>query len=349
MVDPHARSVGRKSIPLDRAIFLKGEYTFRQLHRWRLALRQLFVTERGSVVSLDVDDRKNRITIGITSEASESRILAQVSALAIPSAAVALIQEEHETAATTLQNYFGPKMGGIQIVRSGSFGAGDGECTIGINVRYTALGYKRGFVTASHCTNLFGGEEATGFYSPERFNDHIADEISDPPFSSALDGCPLGARCRYSDAALASYDAEDIWNGAVIARTEYDDPLSGSLVIEEIKPNFTVTGWASPMVGSLVDKIGRTTGWTWGQIQTVCQDVEGGPYGPSDYLLLCQARADAGLQGGDSGAAVFYWDGFNSATIVGIARGFANGLMTFSHFEDVRAELGYQPWQIAGF
>jgi len=350
LIDPYARAVGRKPIYRDRVKVLEARYDFRQLMTWRVTLRSLFATQNGNVVSLDIDDRNNRLSIGVVRSEDQIGLATVVSSLGIPMSAVNFVVTEREATAASLRNWTASKKGGIQIVRSSAGEGGGGECTLGFNVRYRANGeYHRGFVTASHCTDLFGGAEATNFFSPTRTSANIGEEIADPFFSSAITGCGPGDECRYSDAALISYNSDVIWAGAKIARTTYNDPISGSIDVDPANPQFTVTGSGYPTVGTVVDKVGRTTGWTWGEVQTVCIDVTAGQGKPSNYMMLCQARADAGLQGGDSGSPVFYWDGVSSVTLIGIGRGFANGQMTFSHFEDARYELGFVPWQISGF
>jgi hypothetical protein len=66
-------------------------------------------------------------------------------------------------------------------------------------------------------------------------------------------------------------------------------------------------GWL--LVGTRIDKMGRTTGWTWGEVTETCVDIPDWfveYYGPGTSLL-CQTEANYNSDPGDSGAPVFTW------------------------------------------
>jgi hypothetical protein len=88
-----------------------------------------------------------------------------------------------------------------------------------------------------------------------------------------------------------------------------------------------------------VNKVGRTTGWTQGQVSGSCVDT--GVSG-SNIVLLCQDFADAGVGGGDSGSNVFVQTGGDNVTLVGILWGSnaAGTLFVYSPYSAVRSELG---------
>ena len=111
--------------------------------------------------------------------------------------------------------------------------------------------------------------------------------------------------------------------------------------------SFTVTGQDNTTtnfgIGTQVNKVGRTTGWTQGNVTNTCVDTN---VSGSNIAQLCQTFVSAPggavvVQGGDSGSGVFRLSGSN-ATIVGILWG-GNSSGTqyvFSPFKQVRDELG---------
>jgi hypothetical protein len=76
---------------------------------------------------------------------------------------------------------------------------------------------------------------------------------------------------------------------------------NGSL---EIAGQFTISGEASgnASIGATLNKVGRTTGWTAGNVTASCVDVN---VSGSDITQLCQDIVAAGVGGGDSGSPVF--------------------------------------------
>ena len=93
------------------------------------------------------------------------------------------------------------------------------------------------------------------------------------------------------------------------------------------------------MVGATVNKIGRTTGWTQGQItQTnVTTSVSG-----SNITLFGQTFVSAGVGAGDSGSPVFALGQGSNVTLRGILWGGSSSgrLFVFSPIGNIEAELG---------
>jgi hypothetical protein len=103
-----------------------------------------------------------------------------------------------------------------------------------------------------------------------------------------------------------------------------------------------VTGSKSqPVDGEMVDKVGRTTGWTWGYVQRTCVNIaqtnNGNPVtvNGSQVVMQCQFTANLDGAGGDSGSPVFTWHG-DEVTIVGLYWG---GEGTFSAWGSVASEF----------
>jgi hypothetical protein len=302
----------------------KADFDFRALQQWRLRLRSGLFAVPG-VISLDVDETSNRIKIGVAAGASLERVAREVSFHLVPDQAVIFEAADPIIPMASLLDQIRPVPGGVQINFPGFL------CTLGFNA---SRGGVAGFVTNSHCTSTQGGVESTPYFQPLS-PASIGVEIADPEYAR----CPRGKLCRESDSSFAQYNSASLSGGNSIARTTSRGQFNGSLTIDDANPSFTVTGTGSAGVGTEVNKVGRTTGWTFGPVTDTCVDtsVQG-----SRVLLLCQTFVEGGVGGGDSGSPVFTWSGGNNATLVGLLWG-GNGagtLFVFSPYSAVAAELG---------
>jgi hypothetical protein len=91
------------------------------------------------------------------------------------------------------------------------------------------------------------------------------------------------------------------------------------------------------VVGSELNKVGRTTGWTRGPVTLTCVDVlQSG----SRFVELCQTFVGAGVAGGDSGSPVFAEEGGGNVTLAGILWGGGGGNFVFSPLANIERELG---------
>ena len=93
--------------------------------------------------------------------------------------------------------------------------------------------------------------------------------------------------------------------------------------------------------GTTVNKVGRTTGWTQGNVNQSCVNVN---VSGTNITQLCQTivqHSSATLVGGgDSGSGVF--TGTTNVTLVGILWGGSSDgkLFVFSPLKNIRDELG---------
>ena len=108
---------------------------------------------------------------------------------------------------------------------------------------------------------------------------------------------------------------------------------SATGLIDVTNPDMEITDGEDYIMGGMtVDKIGRTTGWTFGTVTNTCFSdtrVDG-------IVRQCSYAGNYGSSGGDSGAPVFMWHG-NTVTLVGIHWG-AGGV--FSPLGGLRLNLG---------
>lgn len=314
----------------------QAQFSFARLQEWRLAARAGVLGQVGAVF-LDVDETRNRIRIGVDrsqAPAASAKVLAALSAAGVPREAVVIEPADPIHFVATLRDQIRPVPGGVQI-RYSNF-----VCTLGYNA---SRGGVAGFVTASHCTERQGGvRNPTLYYQPlnQVASEFIGTERVDPNYFRNQQGCPKGAKCRFSDSSWAEYDTASLSAGDEIARTTGVN--NGSLTIDAGNPSFSVTSKdtsGNQLVGTIVNKVGRTTGWSQGAVSASCVDT--GVQG-SNIVLLCQDFVNAAVGGGDSGSNVFRISGGSSASVVGSLWGgnAAGTLFVYSPYSAVKAELG---------
>jgi hypothetical protein len=307
---------------------LQGRYAYGDLDRWSQAVTFEAFEQRG-VVFVDLDEASNRVLVGVERGASQANVHSLAARLGVPAAAIVVRETDPIVYATTLQDQVRPVVAGVQI-HFGNF-----LCSIGFNA---VSGGQNSFVTASHCTNTQGGTEGTQYFQSlsSQANSFIGTEVDDPTYKRGSKGtaCPRNRRCRFSDASRAAYAAGVPFTLGGIAQTS--GPNNGSLTITG---TFNVTSEGNAVVGDVVNKVGRTTGWTQGVVTNTC--VNTGVSG-SNIVQLCQTFVNAGVGGGDSGSDVFGQTGGNTVRLLGILWG-GNGAGTqfvYSPISNVEQELG---------
>lgn len=305
-----------------------------QIANWFQASSPVVLALPGTVFA-DHDEVNDRLVYGVENAAAIPRVRGALARLGIPSSAfsVRVTAPIHQVA--TLRDRWRPTFGGIQIH------FGQYLCSLGFNADD---GTQRSMITASHCTNHQGGVEGTQYYQPTSTVDPtvIATEVEDPNYFRG-GACPRGRKCRYSDSSRALYSSGVASTRGSIGQTA--GPNNGSLTVTG---NFAVTSQdnttTSFPIGTTVNKVGRTTGWTQGNVTATCVDtnVSGG-----NITQLCQTFVQnpggaVVVQGGDSGSNVFRITSGSSVQLVGILwGGNSNGtLFVFSPLKQVRDELG---------
>lgn len=286
----------------------------------------------------DNDERIGRLVIGVEHPGAAPRVEAMLSRLGVARDEYEIVQSPKIEQKATLRDVFRPTVAGIQIH------FGNYVCTLGFNVDHAG---GRSFITNSHCTNTQGGTEGTVYYQPSSSIDpiSIATEAADPDYFRN-GACPKGKKCRYSDAARALYQAATGSNRGEIAQTTGVN--NGSLTVSSTNPIFTITSQDNSTtnfpIGLQVNKVGRTTGWTRGEVTRTCTHT--GVSG-SNIMQLCQTWvSDPGgatvVGGGDSGSGVFTVTSGSSVKLVGILWGGSSDNKTFiySPLQAIQQELG---------
>jgi hypothetical protein len=218
---------------------------------------------------------------------------------------------------SSLQSYRRPLEGGLQIAfrRSGQAADRFSACTLGFNALLNDG--TRAVITNSHCSDRSWDFDNTTYYQPvPGFERYLGYEYRDPNGTSC--GFLSPNVCRDADAAAMYVDPLVQTHLGYLARTvnRVQGPWeAGSLSIDGSNPRFSVSGkqsWVSN--GQVVDKVGRTTGWTHGGVFAACEDVSVGYRSWSK--LRCQALATLTARPGDSGSPVFRWSGGETVWLV---------------------------------
>jgi len=335
-----------RGIDASRLKVLHADYGYSQLESWFDQASSEALAVPGAVFA-DLDEASNRLKIGVAHRAAGAEVKRALAALRIPAAAVIVQQTSPIRQLTTLEDRIRPVPGAAQI----DFILG--ICSLGFNAKKSG---QLSFVTASHCTWTQGGTEGTFYYQNTWLDlsgadDLIGTEVADPAyFSSARRGaCPRRRVCRYSDAARAAYSiaATDVAFGTIAKTTG----LNTQATTIDGTGKFTITteypGKTFP-IGSTVNKVGRTTGWTSAPVIQTCVNVN---VDGTNITQLCQTLAGSEALGspvivgaGDSGSPVFRLNANDKVDLAGLLwGGNAEGtLIAFSPLANIQmpSELG---------
>lgn len=322
-----------------------GTYGFRRLEAWGRRLPR--VAAAGGVLWTDIDEVGNRLGVGIENEAARPRVEAELTRLGIPHEVVTIRVVEPARLMATLQDRVSSAIqgGGLKISYTSTL-----WCTLGWTAWYNGA-YR--FVTNGHCSNSWGYVDPTPFYQPTFGNSsqYIGSEtVESRLISSAEDPrCPTSAyACKWSDISMGTFAPGVSMQHGYIHRTTQRTRLGGSLTVSgRLTINDKTLG---PLIGDVVDKIGARTGWTYGQVLQTPQFLN-----VSGYYFIIPNVVDAGVFGGDSGSAVFFWDGGSNARLAGQVFGgqaYNGSVYTqfiMSNINNIQAELGNVASTIHGY
>jgi hypothetical protein len=243
-----------------------------------------------------VDERDDgKLEIGVAGKGVVRAVETRLGELGIPLERVRVVETKPIQELATLRDEIRPLIGGLQIsfVKSRSTYL----CTLGF-IAVRTSDSRAGFLTNSHCTSKEFAYDGTVHYQPLPGTDtRVGAEISDP---QAFD-CGVGRlKCRWSDAALSSLEAAgDL--GYIAATSGVND---GSLALAGYY-KIALKHEGNAEIGTILRKVGRTTGQTEGIVTNTCADVR--PSG-SRVIRLCQDIVSSSttiVRGGDSGSPVF--------------------------------------------
>lgn len=304
------RAVGGRAVQ-DRmrrspnVVVQEAKYDYLELQGWKSRLGPVFGV-RG-VVFTDISEGRNRLQIGITPNASQAAVEQALSRAKVPREAVIISRISPIEKMKTLRGQFRPVPGGVQIFFPAPSEGPDAAfiCSHGFNAQIPGRS-THFFVTASHCSDIQGGNQQTPYFQPAPGNpNRIAVEFKDPQYGNPGGLCEdfPGFRCRLSDALLARYRAGEEPDFGKIARTTFSLQRIGSLNIDNKNPRWTIIAeFDFPFEGEIAHKVGRSSGWTSGPVILTCADAG---VNDTDIVQICQDFVLAGARPGDSGAPVF--------------------------------------------
>jgi hypothetical protein len=283
---------GRGKGTAQQPVFLQADYDFAQLKGWFDALHPLL--QRNDVFLLDVDEVRNRVHVGVADAAATGAVRAEAARLGIPAAALSVATQERPQTRATVQDWFNPLPGGVQIA------FGQYVCTLGFNATRVSTGASI-FVTNSHCTtSQFATDGSTLYQHTNVAGNAVGAEVADRGLYACISGV---ASCRRADAAYIGYNGSRSITQGGIARTAWGSGSSGGLTLTgeyDIVGRYT----GSTPVGTYLDKTGRTTGSTYGQVTSSCVTIGN---------LRCQDVSKVYSAGGDSGSPMYVYLGGSGA------------------------------------
>ena len=329
--DNERRPVRRVEVEL-----VEGRFDIRQLLQWFDEIQRVLDTE--GVWFVELDEMANRLTIGIERTEIIEHVERELRSLRVPREAVVFEETEPIVLGShTLRSHVRPAVGGIQIRYDGSI------CTMGFNATFFWL---RGFVTNSHCSAVQGTVTGTQYFNHITGTGHLlGQELIDPSYWDCKSWFLAPTRaCRWSDSAFVLYQGGVSNSLGRIARTTgwaAPGQGSGSISISHANPTMQIVAnaWPPyPFKNEMVDKVGRTTGWTYGFVNKTCANTNvAATVGGKTVRLLCQDRANYTVSPGDSGSPVFLWYG-DTVHLLGINWGGADGW--FSALWNIWSDLG---------
>lgn len=269
------------------------------------------------------------LRLSVTTEGEIGAVRAVVSELQLPGSAVAIEATPRITPATdSLTGIVRPTLGGLRI------GLTYALCTLGFKAKKT--GATRYFVINAHCTQTIGAVNGDTVGQTGLPTSPIGVEVADPALT-VQSGCPFGYVCRWSDAALIQYDSAAVGTLYTIGQ-----PInqSGSRVLTS-SPFYVVGEMANSALlsGTVLSKVGATTGWTSGTVGNTCFDYYS--FGSAQGIARCQYSVGAYGAGGDSGSPVFSYDALTGkAWLAGVLWGVTGNSFSFSPLDGIKTDLG---------
>jgi hypothetical protein len=314
------------------------------------------VLDLPKTVYMGIDQSCGCIVVGILDSSAEASVRSFATQQGLPLAAVKTVVTPPIVKFASLTDWFRPAMGGVQIQFSD--GPGLFDCSLGLPV-FSFSQAKWGFLTASHCTaGTRGAMLGTWIAQPGgavAWGDKIGVESMDRAmFGTLTDSrCSSGRTCRLSDAAFIAFDKADLGIIGRIIRPQNRCVGTSSCDVGVLRktddirvvladasdPNF------APMIGDVIEKVGRTTGWSSGALSLNCVNVKvtNDDGTDSGMTIICQNLVLAASGPGDSGSPVF---AFNQTTGTAMFEGILWGGATdgsnfvYSPVSGIETDLG---------
>lgn len=318
---------GRFYVPSERNVSVdavKADYSLTELGIWRDSL--MASSRTLGLIMLDLDEGQNRVTVGVQpggDYSPTSTFAAKLARLNVPFEAVRTIEmteaqdrslsASRTQSATNLGVYADTLAGGFRYVWHLPDSSRSGGCTIGFTAQ--AGGGVKGFVSAAHCSPTIWETNGTGgvMGQPGYGSGVIGYELYDPNPGICPWLWPCGTY-RYSDANFYVVTGRDVKVG-YLAKPNTRSALLPSFDTTIVNGTYIeVADQTSSIVqGSTMDKIGATSGWSYGEVLRTCYT-----FFNNGRALRCAYSLWSVVYLGDSGGPVFY---YNPATDKAVATG----------------------------
>jgi hypothetical protein len=280
-------------------------YDFAQLKEWFDSLLPLAV--RTDVIMFDIDEVENRVYVGVEGDEAEVAVRRAAAGIGVPEDAIAVGRMVRPEPRHTVRDRRDVNLvGGYQM----QFGPQSNQiCTMAFNAMHDGEWV---FVTNSHCTAIewqvdggtimqpswIAGNEI-GFESHDRHVHHCL------PFPNLI-------YCRGADAALIRHNLVRGIDQGRIAETPWSMGAPSSLLVVGTYDVVARVPGGGTAVGTVLDKTGRTSGSTFGQVTRSCIWIE---------LYACQDESTVYSEQGDSGSPMYVWQGDGTVHLQGILWG----------------------------
>lgn len=251
----------------EHMLIRRGFYSFSRLLEGK---RQIAVRRVSGLVSLDANEGENLIDVGVLPSRSPQLVLEELRNAGVPASAVRIRHPEPATdLGGNLWGRYRPASAGLQIEAGGG-------CTLGLAV--TVVNYNPiGYLTAAHCQAMPGqGQLGTKIYQP--YNDGtngnwLATVSLNPAWNRTDPECQT-TLCSYADVMFAEHNAAaGSFIKRVVATFDWNQHVNDNMYGDIL---FGSSGWGGFQVvpyvvqGSLVYKVGKTTGITAGYVTKTC-------------------------------------------------------------------------------
>ncbi|MBP6773396.1 MAG: hypothetical protein KA154_10385 [Gemmatimonadaceae bacterium] len=329
----HIRTSGRL---VGGAISVRqGRFTVSQLAAWRS--RTLGSRRLDGLVWVDLDERANRIALGVTAAQFDHSIEIlgrELSSVGVPSEAIVFhaVGQSRDVSrsrfapiaraitlrntATTLGSFADTLVGGLRWEWRDAVSQWWGPCTIGFTAELSTGDV--GFVSASHCSPIkFATDGNYGLVRQPLSGPTVGYERYD---QQALQ-CPgfplLCQQYRFSDANLNIVDARPVRVGYLARPSSRFHRDGVDTTLNPWGSYLRIDGTSTSIVqGSMVDHIGATRGWRYGEVEATCVTNYLDPW--LNTAIRCAYKVDINVIDGDSGGPVFYYDYFGGAIAAGV-------------------------------
>ena len=281
----------------------------------RQARDQVIHASTRLVMSIDLDERSNAITIGVVDPLDSVVVRKELEAGGVASNILRFEKHAAISSASNTQARIRPVLGGhIFRYYFGVLGQFN-FCTMGYNAAYQYS--VSGYISNSHCTHTPYGtvHSFDGYQNTTNAANAFAYEYVDPQYFTG-GFCVSGWACRWADVAFFAFKGGVTHNfnrisrpsGPVGINAPGSRNVSGSLVVAGAFP--------TSIVGEELHKLGATTGWTRGVITATCVDEPTDLYRDGYQVrIICTDRSTIHVDLGDSGSPVFKWYNTSDSSI----------------------------------